>query len=363
MFSSVKYLSKGLLTVFTISILLFSCANHKFKVKGEIYGAEEKTLVLEKSDFYGRWLPVDSVKINKNGGFSISFPVPPSPEIFRLNLNDRYVYFPVNDKETITLLSSYDNFGRDFKLDGSPEAVMMEKFEKDLQSSYNSHPDSLINFKRSVFSNYMKDNQGSIIAFYILTKTVDDKPLYDPSDPLDKKYFGAVATGFKEKRPDDPHTALLEQTALQAQKNQRAAEGKFHQIEAEEISLIDIDLQNENGQNVKLSSVTGKGKPVVVIFSLLNHPDSPEFNIKLAKIYNRLEGKVEFYNVSLDEDQYEWREAAKNLPWITVYSPGQNSSKDAVRYNVFQVPSFYIYDANGELSSRPMTLEELNQKL
>lgn len=359
----IKNTSKYLFILCGISLILSSCSNDKFKIKGEIYGGEEKYIVLEKSDFHGRWLPVDSTKINKNGGFSISFPTPVAPDIFRLSLNNQYVYIPVDNTETITLNTSYDKFGSDFSLAGSKNAEMMTQFEKQLHKTNTSNPDSLIAFKRNVYSNYMKDFQGSVLSFYILTKTIDGKPLYDPADKNDRKYFGAVATGFKEVRPDDPHTALLEQTALNAMKRKNSEEGNYQAIEAEEISIIDMDLQNENGENIKLSSVVGKGKPVVVIFSLLNVQDSPEFNIALAKIYNQHSGKVEFYNVSLDEDQYTWREAAKNLPWITVYSPGQNTSQDAVRYNVFQVPSFYIYDSQGELVSRPMTLDELSKSL
>lgn len=352
------------LSVFILAIVaLSSCSNHKFKIKGEIYGGENKSMVIEKSDFQGRWLPVDSIKINKNGGFSFSFPTPMSPEIFRLALNGQYIYVPVDSTETITLNTSYDDFGQNFNLGGSHNAELMTKFEKELQSLNYENPDSLKSFKRNVYSTYMKDSPGSIISFYILTKTINGNPLYDPSDYSDSKYFGAVATGFKSHRPDDPHTALLEQTALNSIKKRNAESGKYREIEAAEISLIDINQQDENGKMVALSSIVGQGKPVVVIFSLLNHEDSPELNIKLANIYKRLDGKAEFYNVSLDADQYAWREAAHNLPWITVYSPGQNTSEDAINYNVFQIPSFFIYNADGELVSRPMTIEELNKSL
>ncbi|MCH5239525.1 MAG: DUF4369 domain-containing protein [Muribaculaceae bacterium] len=359
----VKKVFKSGVCILSSALMFIACSNNDFHLKGEIYGAEQKTLVLERTGFQGEWIPVDSVKINKNGGFSMKFPSPDSPEIFRLVLNGRYIYIPIDSNETLTISSSFEKFGNDFKLSGSPNAERLEQFEKELQSQDTSNPDSLIDFKRGIYTKYMKDLPGSIISFYILTKTVDDKPLYNPSNSDDIKYFSAVATGFKTARPEAPQTKLLEQTALNALKIKNKEEGKFRSIEAEEISLIDIDLQNENGQNVKLSDIAGNGKPVVVIFSLLNHQDSPDLNLQLAQIYNKHNGKVEFYNVSLDADQYSWREAARNLPWITVFSPGQDASVDARHYNVFQIPSFFIYDSQGVLTSRPLTLDELDKNL
>ena len=363
MMSYFKSYSKYILICVSTALVAASCSDNKFKVKGEIYGAEEQNIVLEKSDFQGRWLPVDSTRINKNGGFSMTFPSPVSPDIYRLALNGQYVYLPVDSTETITVNSSYSKFGADFTLTGSRNAEQMEKFEKDLHATDTSNPTAVAEFKKKVYTTYMKDAPGSILSFYILTKTIDGKPLYDPADATDRKYFGAVATGFQSKRPDDPHTAILEQTAIQALKQKNSEAGKYKTVEAEEITLIDMDLQDDKGQQVKLSDVAGKGKPVVVIFSLLNTPDAPQLNIALDKIYKQKAGNVEFYHVSLDEDQYAWRDAAKNLPWITVYSPGQDASVDALRYNVFQVPSFFIYDSNGELKSRPMTIEELSKNL
>lgn len=358
-----NYHSKIILLLSAAVLILNSCGKDEFKIKGEIYGGEEKSIVLEKADFQGNWVELDSVKINKNGGFSMSFPAPASPDIYRLKANQGYIYFPVDSTETITVTASYDKFGRDFNLEGSSNARRLGEFEKELQGLNSIHPDSLDAFKRKVYTSYMKDFPGSIVSFYILTKTIDGKPLYNPLEDSDRKYFGAVATGYQQARPEDPHAALLEQTAIQAMRQRNSELGKYREVEANELSLIEIELPDEKGQNVKLSDIAGKGKPVVVVFSLLNVEDSPELNIGLAKIYNRKGGNVEFYNVSLDEDQYAWREAATNLPWVTVYSPEGINSPSVREYNVYQVPSFYIYNAQGELISRPLTLEELDKSL
>ena len=343
--------------------ILCSCSEPKFKIKGEIYGADNQAVLLEKSDFHGRWVVIDSTRTDKNGGFSISREAPVAPEIFRLQIDGKYIYVPIDSIETVSVTSSLDSFGSNFTLTGTPNAEALERFEKELMAlPQNVAPDSLNAFKRSVFSKYIHDAQGSIVAYYILTKTVGNKPLFDPSTD-DYKYFAAVATGFKEKRPNDPHTALLEQTSLNAQKQRNKASGKHLEIEAEELKMIDIELPDENGKNIRLSDLMKNGKKTVVIFSVLTHPDSPALNLSLSNLYNSLGGNVNFYNISLDPDQYAWRDAAKNLPWTTVFDPEGAYSQNALKYNVGSLPVYFIYSSGGELIDRAESVDELKKKL
>lgn len=358
-----KIFNKFTTLAFSGVVLISSCSEHKFRIKGEIEGAEKKSVILEKSDFYGRWLPLDSTKTNGKGEFSISFPSPAAPEIYRLSFDGRFIYVPIDSTETINLRTTEAGFGTDFSLSGSDKAVLAEKFEKEILNYSPLDPEADAEFKKGIYANYLKDSQGSIVSYYILTKTVNGKPIFDSNDINDAKYFAAVATGFKSMRPDDPRTAILEQVSLEALKRKNSAQEKYIQIEADEIKLLDMELQNENGENISLSSIAGKGKPVVLIFSLLTHPDSPALNIELARIYNSMNGNVEFYNVSLDPDQYSWRDAAKNIPWITVYAPGQINAPEAAKYNVFALPSFFIINAQGEIASRPESLQDLEKSL
>lgn len=359
----ISLFSKSILSLLLLSAFS-ACGEASFKIKGDIYGAEDKSVVLEKSDFHGRWIPVDSTRTSKSGAFSFKRPAPAAPEIFRLALDHRYIYLPIDSVETLSLSTSAENFGKDYSVSGSDKAVAMAEFDKELRSlPTDISPDSLEAFKRNVFSKYMKDARGSIVGYYILTKTLGRTPLFNPSSDSDIKYFAAVATGFKETRPNDPHTALLEETSLKALRNRRSQSGTIYQIEAEEISVIEIELPDENGDIRKLSDIVGNGKPTVVMFTLLSHPDAPLTNIELSKLYDRLAGKVNFYQVGLDADQYAWRDAARNLPWITVYDVDGEYSKAALSYNVSSLPAFFVYDSKGELSSRASTVAELSKSL
>lgn len=346
------------------SMLLAGCSKEKeFRISGNVEGAEGSSLILEKSDFHGRWIAVDSTKVGSSGKFSIEAPSPASPEIYRLSLGDRFIYFPVDSVESLTVTTTEKGFGHDYTLAGTPGAERLAAFEKDLLSLQSPDSASLADFKRSVYSKYIKESRGSIIAYYVLTKFYDGKPLYDPADKEDVKYYAAVATQFDQYNPGDPHGQMVKEVSLAAMRAKNKAAGKHKVIQADELRVIDIDLPDENGKRVKLSDIVGKGKRVAVIFSQMNERESPLFNRELAKIYNSRNGAVEFYHVSFDAGQYEWREATKNLPWITVLDPQGTASTALSDYNVTGLPAVFIYDGAGDLVERPESLEDLAKKL
>lgn len=346
-----------------VSAVMTGCSDNKFKVNGEVEGGEDKTVVLEKSDFHGRWIAVDSTKISKSDKFEIKSEAPASPEIYRISLDGKFIYFPVDSVENVSIVSPAAKFGTQFEVKGSEQAQNMAAFEKELMALDASDPAKKEEFKKNVYNKYLKESRGAIIGYYVLTKVVDGKLLYDPEDNSDARYYAAVATGFEQFRPNDPHTAMLRQVSLEGLRRRNSAAGKKRVIEAEEITLLDLDLQNEEGRNVKLSDVAGKGKKTVLIFGMMNEPESPAFNIGLSELYNSLGGSVEFYHVSFDADHYAWRDAARNLKWTTVIDP-EGMTSDAVRqYNLGTLPTFFVYSADGQLTSRASSIDELKKKL
>lgn len=341
---------------------LTGCGEASFKVKGEIDGASNQSVLLEKSDFHGRWIVVDSVRTDAGGKFSMTRPAPASPEIFRLDLEGRYIYFPVDSVETVSVSTSLEGFGHDFTLSGSENAEALARFDKEVMTLPSGiGADSLENFKRGVYTRYIQPSPGSIVSYYVLTKPLSgERMLFDPKKG-DYKYFAAVANGFKHLRPSDPHTALLEQTSLQAMKERNSAEGRVLQVEADEVAVIDIALPDSKGDIRKLSETVGNGKPTVVVFSVLTHPDSPALNMALSQLHR--ERGVNIYQVSYDPDQYSWREAAANLPWTTVFDPEGQYSNVLRSYNVGSLPVFFVYDSRGELKARASTIEQLKKEL
>lgn len=338
------------------------CGEKGFKIEGQLADSENDKVLLEKADFSGYWTIIDSIRTDSKGKFKFSQPQQSGPEIFRLSLDDKYIYLPVDSTETLTVTSSKKQFGYDFTVTGSEQAARMAQFEKDLIafSPNINNADSLKNFKKRIYNEYMHDSKGNVMSYYILTKTIGNQPLFDPITE-DYRYIVAVANNFNHFRPEDAHTPFLLNLARAAQRHHNDMSGIRTVINAEEITMFEIALNDENGKEQKLSDKVGKGKPVVVAFTLMRDGATPEINRQLAELYNA--GRIDIYNVSPDRDQYGWREAAGNLPWVTVLDPSAGQDKAFLQYNVGELPTFFIYNANGELAARCANVKEIKEKL
>ena len=72
----------------------------------------------------------------------------------------------------------------------------------------------------------------------------------------------------------------------------------------------------------------------------------------LNDIYQSYHAKgLAIYQVSLDQDNVAWRQAAQNLPWITVFDPMSINPKTVGAYNVNGIPTTFII-RNGEIVER-----------
>ena len=338
------------------------CGEKGFKIEGQVADSDNDKILLEKADFSGYWTIVDSTRTDGKGKFSFSQPQQSGPEIFRLSMDDRYIYLPVDSTETLSVKSTKQGFGHDFDVEGTEQAARMAQFEKDLiaVAPYIDNADSMSNFKKRVYNEYLHEARGSVMSYYILTKTVGNHILFDPATD-DFLYIAAVANSYQNFRPDDARTPFLLQLAKAAQQNHNEKNGIHTVINATEVTLLEIELDDEKGKTRKLSELVGKGKPVVLAFTLMRDGVTPEINRQLAELYNA--GRIDIYNVSPDRDQYGWREAAANLPWTTVLDPSAGQHKVFREYNVGQLPTFFIYNTSGELTARCSSVAEIRKQL
>lgn len=311
-------------------------------------------VVLERLDAETGWVKVAEAEPDGDGGFELSCDAPEYPDLYRIVCNGKYVYLPVDSTETFTLVAKADDISRGFKLSGSPQADAMTAFEAEARRvEACNNADSTAAFKRRVYERWLKDARGNMFSYFVLMRQMGDGYFIDYTDPI----YRAVATSFQEYKPDDPHTPLLVERARLGLGEDRKRKGMSTVIEAPESKMVEVKLPGIDGKEIALSSVLGKGKPVILAFGGMTMEDAPGINIELRKLYDA--GAADIYQVCLDTDRFRWLESAKSLPWTVVWDPDGAAGRAVVNYNVRSLPAFFVYNAKGELVNSTLDVAAL----
>ncbi len=167
--------------------------------------------------------------------------------------------------------------------------------------------------------------------------------------------YGAVATSWDRFYPETPRSKHLHDFVVNALKTRRQEEKQAALFEnaqvVSSVNMPDIELADVGGAKVSLSSL--KGKTVVLDFTVYNSQFSPKHNIDLKKVYDKYRSSgFEIYQISLDSDEHFWKNAASNLPWITVRDPQSVYSSLLSIYNVSKVPTAFVIDKKGDVVAR-----------
>ena len=344
---------------------LAGCSHpNEWTVSGRIEGADGETMVLEASN-NGVWYPLDSVTLDMAGNFSLSQAAAPYPDIYRLRLGDKTLYFPIDSIETVTVIANSNSFDTDYTLEGSSSAEKLMAVDRSVMDVANRlgvgaiSTDSML--KRRL-GGIVLDDRAGIVSYYIVSKKIGGVPVFDPSDKNDLRIIGAVANAFTEIRPDDPRTTYLKRLYLNHRPTSASAVADT--IHANEINHFDITLYDNVGREHSLSSLLGHGHVVVLNFTAYEADASPAFNRVLHAAYQKYHDRgLEIYQVSVDNDEYAWKQAAKNLPWITVYNPAATGGRNLTNYNVTNIPTTYILNREGEISERVDDITRLDEAL
>lgn len=336
------------------AIILHGCSEKKWTVEGTIAGAEGKDLVLEAPASNG-WYAVDTVTLGSDGAYSFSMAPAGHPEIFRVTLGGSSAYFPIDSLETIGLSAEAPDIAATARLSGSGAAEHMQAVNDMIAEVTARGGNAAAGYdpalKRKLAQEVLRDPAG-IVAYYTVFRQVGDTRIFDPAERSDLRIIGAVANAFDRARPDDPRTALLKQVYLLNHRGMRDLL-PTDTIEAREISLPEIALLDLDGKRRSLNEEASKGKVLVLNFTAYTAQESPAFNLELAKVYDQYKERgLEIYQVAIDADEFQWRESAANLPWITVYNTPADGAAALRDYNVGALPATFVINRQGELAER-----------
>ena len=331
---------KKILFVALAALGLSACNSEpKFKVEGEISGADGKMLYLEASALEGI-VPLDSVKLKGNGTFAFKQVRPVSPEFYRLRVDDKVINFSIDSTETVRLDAPYADFATAYTVEGSANSVKIKELtlkQMQLQNNVNAliqsmqarqigadvFEDSLAalmkSYKDEVKINYIFAAPNTASAYFALFQKLNNYLIFDPlNNKDDVKCFAAVATSLNNYYPHADRSKNLYNIVIKGMKNTRAPQQKVMELPTEavsEIGIIDINLRDMKGNMHKLSDL--KGKVVILDFTIYQSAVSPTHNYMLRDLYDKYAAQgLEIYQVSLDADEHYWKTTADNLPWV-----------------------------------------------
>jgi peroxiredoxin len=350
------------------AVITVGCTSrHGWSVDGTVDGAEGQKLALEGFN-NGSWYVIDSVDVDATGKFEYLSDAPAAyPEIIRISLDGSSIYFPIDSIDAITIAAHAADFSNGYTLSGNKAAERVQAVDNLINEAIkrnNGRPLAEdIDLKRQLVSEITADS-SAIVAYYIINKSVDGKPLFDPTDKFDNRIYGAVAQRFASIRPNDPRTQYLTTIFLQGKAKINPSLVKTREIEAETTGIIDIERYDNKGKLHKLSDVAGKGKVTVLSFTQYGIEASPAYNVILNKVYQSYHSQgLEIYQLSFDDEEVTWKQTAKNLPWISVWNANTDGLDVLVKYNISALPTTFIIDRNGDIVARVDDPNKLEAKV
>ena len=245
---------------FLLALLLIglsACDNApKFKVQGEINGAEDKMLYLEASGLDGI-VALDSAKLGSSGSFSFAQKRPESPEFYRLRLDNKVINFAVDSTETVSVKAEINDFATAYRIEGSENNLKIKELvllQADLQKDVDKlgqnrnipagiAQDSLLamvnNYKNKVKREYIFAAPNMPYAYFALFQSLNGYMIFDPlTNKEDVKCFAAVATSLNNAYPHADRSRNLYNMVIKGMKNTRTPRQQTMEIPEDKICLL-----------------------------------------------------------------------------------------------------------------------------
>ena len=359
--------------LFTLGfVLLFvSCGkNNQFTIEGNVKNASGNVLYLEHVDASKVSL-IDSVKLKADGDFRFRRERSVFPEFYRLKFGKQLIDLAIDSTETVIIKADSAAFAKGYTVEGSENNLKIKELsllranmadtlselnksftdKKITQEEYINQVRKAVDAYKEKAQKYIVENPGSTVAYYALLQTINGLIIFDPYDKSDSRFYGAVATQWIYRYPKSPLSVQVKNVSLAGMQAIRAERPVDYKV-SKTTDVFDIDLPAISDEKLKLSEVA-KGKVTLLEFTTYFEEGSPEHNMLLAKIYEKYKEKgFQIYQVSLDQDEHAWKNAAVNLPWLCVRDPQSVYSEIVRWYNVDTLPAGFILNREGEIVSR-----------
>lgn len=338
-----------------VVLLLASCGKQQFRVSGTITDAGGDTLWLEQMAL-PKTVIIDSVVLPANGKFAFKAPRPEYPDLYRLRVGKAVLVMAVDSLDKITVKS--DKAFREANIEGSEKTLAIQALRQSLREA------SPEDHKAFAIKQIMAEPK-SMVAYYALFQQKAGLPVFDLFNKEDRKFYQAVATSFNTWMPSYYRSKLLHDQVIEVLNSERRAQNAAVMqafIEESENAFLDITLPDEDGIEQSLSQY--KGKVIVLDFASIMMDRYKGYLFEMKELYNAYHSRgVEFYEVYPDPNRLVWEDQVRALPWTTVCT--EKGLYDPVfgTYNIQALPTFFVYNKQGEIVGRFMDFESLRKAL
>ena len=333
--------------IFVGFIVLVGCTKQPtFTISGTLTNAADKTIYLEHTALLGTTI-VDSCHIDTDGNYSLEAPAPTYPDFYRLRVGSRSLPLAIDSTEHVQVSTSLDSLPYTLNINGSEVSAQMAQ----LRASARTATRDVL---REQTQKIILANPRSLVAYYALFLKQNGLPIWDMSDPSDRRLYQAVATSYNLWMPEYNRTKALYNQVLeymQAERSLRSQLAAQQLIADSENAFLDITLPDNKGQMQSLSQY--RGKVIVLDFSSTEMEQYVAYNFELRELYNQYHKQgLEIYSVGIERNLLAWEEATENLPWLTVRALDNEITEVLTRYNVQSLPTLFLFDKEGNVQGR-----------
>ena len=373
-----------LLTVLTVIISCNKAGKNEYIVSGIVKGiADGKTVVLEKQDEMGQFIPMDTVKV-KDGKFMIKGSAK-EPEIMLIQVEALEGKVPfVLENGNINIIVDKDSLQKS-KFSGTFNNDVFSKFNDDLTKFQKELQKKLMTFQNAnmakmkaaeqakdtiVINKLMKEYQGMQkegMEFYVkfaeanpkalLSALIVDSMLNDPAVDIAraKKIYASFSPELKKYKPGK---------SIQTKLNKIGKPVTFAAAANVGSVAPDFTAKNPEGKSISLKQSLGK-VTIVDFWASWCKPCRVE-NPNVVALYAKFHAKgLNILSVSLDKEASAWKDAiAKdNLTWNHVSNLKEFEDPIALQYGINAIPTIFVLDAKGVIIAKDIRGEELNAKI
>lgn len=330
-----------------------------WKVSGTVEGAADSVLYVEGST-PGGWYVMDSITLGSDGSFSYrAQEAAETPSVFRLRLADKYIYFPVDSMEEVTVSAKLPAFDRGYRLAGNIYAAGFTSADSlvgdaiDARGETAALSDSVL--KRNLNLLINRDTT-CLVSYYIVGKTIAGRPLYSLTDKSDLRFLANAANNYKTHRPADPRATELEQRWMAGRQATGTLRGAKREAQLASRPAVNLKRYDMNGKEHDFDKVVTRGTGVTLLsFTRYTDEKSPALTAALRGVYDKYHAQgLEIFQVSYDANEVDWKRSAANMPWISVWNSPEDGTDALIAYNanVSAEPVTFVFNRAGELVGR-----------